>query len=280
MPELPEIETICQGIIPHIVDKKIKTVIIRQSQLRWPVTEDLARLLSQQTIKSVYRRGKYLLLQTAHTVDHPVGHLLIHLGMSGNLRILPATTQINKHDHVDIIFEDGSCLRYHDPRRFGCILWTTDNPDQHPLLVNLGVEPLMASFNASYLAQRAAGKSIAVKNWIMNSQLVVGIGNIYANEALFLAKIHPLQPVKTLNFDDCQRLVTAIQQVLQQAILLGGTTLRDFTDSQGKAGYFQQELAVYHCQGEVCKRCQTGIIQRLMINQRASFFCPVCQPHP
>lgn len=270
MPELPEIETIKRGISPHLENQLIQQVIIRESRLRWPVDPNLPKILAKQQINQIQRRGKYLLLTCNQ------GYLIIHLGMSGNLRILPANTPIKKHDHVDIILNNNICLRYHDPRRFGCILWTIEPILSHPLLQHLGVEPLETNFTAEYLYQHAQNKKTVIKTFIMNNQIVVGVGNIYANEALFLAGIHPMTTVDTISFEHYEKLVNSIQQVLQTAIEMGGTTLRDFTDSEGKPGYFTQVLQVYGRRGEPCVKCRHPI-ELQKIGQRASYFCPACQ---
>ena len=269
MPELPEVETSCRGIRPHIVGKQFKTIIVRQAQLRWPVPEKLSELLTGQTLLSVTRRGKYLLLTTAK------GCLILHLGMSGNLRITSPQQVAGKHDHIDFMFADDTVLRLNDQRKFGAVLWT-DQPETHPLLAILGPEPLTDQFNGAYLSQRASGRRLAIKSLIMDSHIVVGVGNIYASEALFLAGIHPERAAGEIDLADYERLSNAIKTVLEKAIIQGGTTLRDFTNADGKPGYFKQALQVYGRRDQACVCCSSPI-QHLKIGQRASYFCPVCQ---
>jgi len=270
MPELPEVETCKNGIAPHILHQPIQQVIIRQFQLRWPIPQDLAERVSKQKILKIERRAKYLIL----TLEH--GHLLFHLGMSGHFKICSPQTPVLKHDHVDFIFSNHLCLRYHDPRRFGAILWTKESPYSHPLLRDLGPEPLESPFNGKYFHQIAKNKSAAIKNFIMNPHVVVGIGNIYANEALFQSRIHPLTPAGKLSAKACQVLVEQIKAILTQAIVAGGTTLNDFKQSDGKPGYFKQDLQVYGRRGQACYRCEQKI-ETLICGQRSCFFCPHCQ---
>ncbi len=272
MPELPEVETTCRGVSPHIQDAKITRVIIRQFSLRWPIADDLADILTGQTIHKVYRRAKYLLFQCDS------GTLIIHLGMSGRLRILDGAsiTKAEKHDHVDITFNNGQVLRYNDPRRFGCILWTSSAIEQHSLINHLGPEPLTKQFDADYLWQQSRNRRCSINTLIMNGKIVVGVGNIYANEALFMAKIHPKKMANKLTKKNSLLLVTAIKTVLEQAIIAGGTTLKDFRKSDGKPGYFAQELNVYGKEGETCPHCRS-IIKQYKEAQRATFYCPLCQ---
>lgn len=270
MPELPEVETSCRGISPHLLGQTVAEVIIRQPKLRWPVSAELAEQLTGQVILTINRRAKYILAQTS------TGALVIHLGMSGSLRILPKDTPLLKHDHIDIVLTNGQCLRFNDPRRFGAFIWTQEDPYQHVLLAQLGPEPLTAAFSGAYLFQKSRTKSMPVKTFIMNSKVVVGVGNIYANEALFLAGIHPEQPANKLAEQQCHKLVTAIKQVLTFAIELGGTTLRNFVSSEGKPGYFKQQLYVYGRGGQACKNCAT-LLTETRLGQRATVFCPCCQ---
>jgi formamidopyrimidine-DNA glycosylase len=270
MPELPEVETARRGITPHIQDKIFRAVIIRQAQLRWPVPMALTSILPGLVLSSVERRGKYLLLSTAE------GTLLLHLGMSGNLRITDSQQALRKHDHVDFIFEDDTILRLNDPRKFGAVLWTDDPVEQHPLLTALGPEPLSPAFDADYLLTRVTKRRVPIKSLIMDSHVVVGVGNIYASEALFMAGLLPTRPAGEIDFQDCQRLVTAVQDVLQRAIDQGGTTLRDFTNAEGKPGYFQQQLSVYGRAEQPCLICSQPI-RHLKIAQRASYYCDSCQ---
>ncbi len=272
MPELPEVETTLRGVEPFLKDAKIRQVTIRNFSLRWPIDPHLAEVLTGQTIHSLYRRAKYLLLEC------DTGTLIIHLGMSGRLRILTVSESIapEKHDHFDMVVENGHLLRYTDPRRFGAILWTEGPIEAHPLFNHLGPEPLSESFDAAYLLAKSQNRRCSTKTLIMDGKVVVGVGNIYANEALFMAGIHPQTPSNQLIKKDCDKLVAAIKTVLTQAIKAGGTTLKDFRKSDGKPGYFSQELNVYGRQGENCVRCGTAI-EHYKEAQRATFYCPKCQ---
>ena len=269
MPELPEVETTRRGIMPHIQGKQLTGVRVRESRLRWPVTDHLQKILHGQQLESVARRGKYLLLAFEG------GTLIIHLGMSGSLRIVPAHTEAAKHDHVDLIF-GSQCLRYHDPRRFGAVLWTEAEPMQHELLRHLGPEPLGPDFDGDYLQQAASRRRIAVKNLIMDGRVVVGVGNIYANESLFLAGIRPDRACNRISRERYARLAECIKEVLASAIEQGGTTLRDFYRADGKPGYFALELQVYGRSGQACPACG-GLIREKTIGQRASYYCIHCQ---
>ncbi|MFW5442823.1 MAG: bifunctional DNA-formamidopyrimidine glycosylase/DNA-(apurinic or apyrimidinic site) lyase [Methylococcaceae bacterium] len=271
MPELPEVETTCRGIRPHISGKKISHVIIRQFQLRWPIPKNLSELLAGTIIKNVNRRAKYCLLETttAETV-------LIHLGMSGSLRIVNTEQQPGKHDHVDFIFSDGTVLRFNDTRRFGAILYTSEPVQQHKLISQLGPEPLATQFTGSHLYLLSKNKKATVKTFIMDGHNVVGVGNIYASESLFMAGIHPTRQAGRISLNRYQKLAECIKIVLKQAIEQGGTTLRDFVNEQGKPGYFQQSLTVYGRENKECVKCLTPI-HHLKIAQRASYFCPSCQ---
>tara|TARA_R110000868_G_scaffold380784_1_gene646905 strand:- start:80305 stop:81117 length:813 start_codon:yes stop_codon:yes gene_type:complete len=269
MPELPEVETSTRGIRPHMRGQTVTDVIVRQRQLRWPIPSNLKRHLVQQTIRDVTRRGKYILLTTDN------GTAILHLGMSGSLRILPATTAPLKHDHVDIVLQSGKCLRFNDPRRFGCLLWSKQ-PGQHKLLSQLGPEPLSDEFTTDYLFQQSRKKKQAVKTFIMDSHVVVGVGNIYANEALFMAGIRPRVAAGGLSKPRYEKLVTAIKFVLQRSIDVGGTTLKDFLDSDGKPGYFQQMLNVYGRGDLPCRKCDTKL-KEIRLGQRSTVYCPQCQ---
>ncbi|HIE40025.1 MAG TPA: bifunctional DNA-formamidopyrimidine glycosylase/DNA-(apurinic or apyrimidinic site) lyase [Thiomicrorhabdus sp.] len=274
MPELPEVETTCQGIQPYVENQTIIQFIIRNGRLRWPVEPHLTQTLQNTLIQSVTRRGKYILLTTKK------GVLMLHLGMSGNLRILPCDTPPIKHDHIDITLSNHQVLRLNDPRRFGSVLWhdtKKGSVNTHKLLCNLAPEPLSKEFNADYLYQKIKRKNVAIKKLIMNNQIIVGAGNIYASEALFNTKIHPLTLGKELSKQDCQQLVAHIQNVLRESIKQGGTTLKDFLKPDGKPGYFVQKLNVYGRTGQSCTQCHTTI-EKIIISQRASFFCPKCQP--
>ena len=270
MPELPEVETTRRGINAHINDQKVATVIIRQAKLRWPITENMAQLLENKILKTVARRGKYLLLEFEH------GTALIHLGMSGSIRILDAASKEKKHDHFDIIFTNGKLLRYNDPRRFGAFIWAGSDPYQHKLLAKLGVEPLDDAFDSASIYKASRKKKIAIKQFIMDSHIVVGVGNIYANESLFLAGIHPLRQANQISCQRYQQLVLVIKQVLQKAINNGGTTLKDFNQVDGKPGYFSQLLNVYGRAGQQCKVCQQILVE-IRLSGRSTVFCKVCQ---
>lgn len=269
MPELPEVETSIQGISPYLVDKKIKKIIIRQKQLRWLVSDELSEMQNAQ-ITAISRRAKYLIIHTTK------GEIIIHLGMSGSLSILEKETKdFGKHDHIDLITQDGIVLRYNDPRRFGAWLWTEDI-SQMPIFQKLGLEPLSAEFNGDYLYKKSRNRKVAVKKFIMNNAVVVGVGNIYACESLFLAKILPERLACTLTKAQAHLLVTIIKQVLAKAIEQGGTTLKDFVQPNGKPGYFSQVLQVYGRKGEVCNYCN-AIIKTKVIGQRNTFYCDKCQ---
>jgi len=270
MPELPEVETTRRGIEPHVLGQRVSSVTVRDPRLRWPVPEDLARRLVGQAIASVKRRAKYLLL------GFDTGTLMIHLGMSGSLRIVEPGTTLRKHDHVDICLDSGRCLRLHDPRRFGAVLWIEGPAQQHPLLAHLGPEPLSDAFDAGYLFRSTRKRRVAIKQHVMNSQVVVGVGNIYASESLFLAGIRPGRAAGRLTRAECVRLTETIRQVLGEAIAQGGTTLRDFVREDGSHGYFQQSLRVYGRTGQACTSCDTPIKQIVQGN-RSTYYCPGCQ---
>jgi formamidopyrimidine-DNA glycosylase len=270
MPELPEVETIKNGLALLVEGQKIADVVVRQYKLRWPVPRKLSKILSNQIIQKLERRGKYLLFYCSH------GCLLVHLGMSGVLTVVSQKTKLKKHDHVDICFKDGSCLRLNDPRRFGCMLWIVGNPLQHKLLVNLGIEPLSQQFNPKYLLTQTRKRNVAVKQLLMNNKIVVGIGNIYAAEILFKAKIHPQMCANQLTLTQCGAITRAAKTILRQAIKLGGTTFRDYRNSKGKPGYFQQKLFVYGRHNELCKVCGSKL-QTIVLGQRSVVFCPECQ---
>lgn len=269
MPELPEVETTRRGIEPHLRGQRIERFIVRQPKLRWSVPDEIQQL-SGATIETIQRRGKYLLLETAH------GTALMHLGMSGSLRICAANLAAEKHDHVDLVLTNGTALRLRDPRRFGSVLWAGCG-ELHPLLANLGVEPLTDEFTAEYLMQCAKGRQVSIKEFIMNSHRVVGVGNIYANEALFMAGINPQRAAGQVGLVALQKLVLAIKTVLARAIVQGGTTLRDFVREDGQTGYFQIELQVYGRTNQVCNACGS-LIQQIRQGQRSTWYCPHCQP--
>lgn len=270
MPELPEVETTCRGIAPHILRQTVVDIVIRQKQLRWPITPGLKKGLINQAIHNISRRGKYILLQAT------TGTAIFHLGMSGSLRIVDKSTTVRKHDHVDIIFSNGNILRLHDPRRFGALLWTAADPLQHELLSELGPEPLTEDFSAAYLHHLSRRRKTSIKTFIMNSHVVVGVGNIYASEALFLAGIHPSRRADKISLPRYEKLVTAIKTVLAASIKQGGTTLRDFVNENGQPGYFQQTLNVYGRAGEACRQCGKPVSQTRTL-QRSTFYCSHCQ---
>jgi len=270
MPELPEVETTRRGIQPLIQGHTILNVVVRDPRLRWPVPRHLSTRLQGETILDVARRGKYLLL-TTHA-----GTLIMHLGMSGSLRVVGCDTPSEKHDHVDIVLDNQRCLRLRDPRRFGAVLFTESDPAQHELLRDLGPEPLDKAFNAEYLFHKSRKRTACIKAFIMDSHNVVGVGNIYANEALFAAGIHPRRAAGKVTRTQYTLLVQAIKHVLRAAIKAGGTTLRDFTRSDGKPGYFRQSLQIYGRDGEPCPLCGKPI-SHAVIAQRASYYCTHCQ---
>ncbi len=268
MPELPEVETTCRGIRPRLVGQVINSIVVRQPQLRWPIPREIQTAVGQ-TISSVERRGKYLLIATTG------GTILMHLGMSGSLRLASPEQEPGKHDHVDIGLE-GCLLRLNDPRRFGAVLWHTGPIEDHPLLLKLGPEPLEEAFDEQHLWRLSKGRRQAVKAFIMNGHIVVGVGNIYASEALFRAGILPHRQAGRISKNRYQRLSQTIREVLQEAIAQGGTTLQDFTNSDGQPGYFAQELLVYGRENQACVSC-TKAIKMKVIGQRASYYCSNCQ---
>ncbi|NGN99178.1 bifunctional DNA-formamidopyrimidine glycosylase/DNA-(apurinic or apyrimidinic site) lyase [Grimontia sp. S25] len=268
MPELPEVEVSRMGIKPHATDQVVTKLEVRQSKLRWPVPDTLFDI-EGQTIRAVKRRAKYLILET------DIGYALVHLGMSGSLRVLPQAAEPDKHDHVDLHLSNGKVIRYNDPRRFGAWLWQEKGGD-HPALEKLGPEPLTDAFTGEYLFEKAQGKRTAIKQFIMDNAVVVGVGNIYANESLFTSRIHPQRPAGQLRLEEANILVADIKDVLATAIKQGGTTLKDFTQADGKPGYFAQELLVYGRQGKPCPVCGTEL-DSVKIGQRNTVFCPECQ---
>lgn len=269
MPELPEVETTLRGIEPHLLHERVNRVIVRDSRLRWPVPAEVSKA-EGQTFVGLERRGKYLLLKLQQ------GGLIIHLGMSGSLRVLTDPLEPGKHDHVDIEMESGTCIRFNDPRRFGAFLWVEGEMASHELLSGLGPEPLSGEFTAEYLYRQSRNRRVAIKNFIMNGRVVVGVGNIYASESLFMAGIHPQRAAGRVSLRRYEGLVAAIRDVLNRAIRHGGTTLRDFVDSEGSPGYFAQELLVYDRAGSECFQCGASIRQKV-IGQRSSYYCPACQ---
>jgi len=269
MPELPEVETSRRGIAPWVEGQTVAKVIIRDRRLRWPVPTDIDRLLPGQKINSLSRRAKYLLFET------DAGTAMLHLGMSGSVRIIDAGEPAAKHDHVDVQLESGKALRFRDPRRFGSLLWAHD-PMKHDLLRNLGPEPLSKEFDGDYLWRKGRGRRVCIKQFIMNASVVVGVGNIYASEVLFLSGIHPKRPAGRIAADRMTLLANTIKSVLERAIEAGGTTLKDFYGGDGEPGYFQQQLEVYSRDGELCNRCKSEIAV-IVLGQRSTFYCKHCQ---
>jgi len=269
MPELPEVETTLRGISPALQGRVIREVRVRNASLRWPVTDEVQQACGQ-SVTGLRRRAKYLLIELQ------TGGLMIHLGMSGSLRICDMDDAPRKHDHVDIVLDNGVCVRFNDPRRFGLLLWWREPANEHPLLRELGPEPLLNSFSGDYLWQKSRGRRGAVKNFIMNGKIVVGVGNIYASEALYMSGIHPQRAAGRISAARYSALADAIVDVLERAIQQGGTTLRDFTDSDGNPGYFAQELLVYDRERLPCFQCQAPI-RKKVIGQRSSYYCARCQ---
>lgn len=273
MPELPEVETTRRGIEPHILNNKITDVVIRQHKLRWPIPKSLAKKLHNQQLTHVGRRGKYLLL---HFGNHGDNTVIIHLGMSGSLKICSPSSNPEKHDHIDFIFSNNKILRLTDPRKFGCVLWTNKSIEKHKLLAKLGPEPLSDDFNTDYFYQQSRNRNCSIKSFIMNSHVVVGVGNIYASESLFLAGINPKRKAGSLSRPRCVKLVDAIKQILNAAIDQGGTTLRDFTREDGQPGYFAQQLNVYGRANQDCPKCGK-LIKQFTQQNRSTYYCTDCQ---
>ena len=268
MPELPEVEVTRQGIAPHLVGRKIAAVAVRESRLRWPIPQAV-HALAGRTVRSVTRRGKYLLL------DCGDGHLIVHLGMSGSLRLVAAATPAEKHDHFDLRI-GGKLLRLRDPRRFGAVLWTTEPPGEHPLIRHLGIEPLSRDLDGPRLHALARGRRTAIKQFLMDGRHVVGVGNIYASESLFLASINPRMRASRLSAESSARLSRAVKTILRGAIRAGGSSIRDFVGSDGAPGYFQRRAWVYDREGQACRRCG-ALVRRMVQGQRATYYCPGCQ---
>ena len=269
MPELPEVEVCRLGIRPHILDKTVVDVAVRVPRLRWPIPDEV-KLLTGQKVEKVERRAKYLLIKFAS------GTLVLHLGMSGTVRIIDSSTPVVKHDHFDLAFEHHKILRLNDPRRFGAVLWFDKHIDQHGLLAKMGPEPLSEEFVEGYLFSKAKNRKVPIKTFLMNNHIVVGVGNIYANEVLFLAGILPTTLAGTIDELRFDKLTKIIKQVLAAAIEQGGTTLKDFTQADGKPGYFAQSLLVYGRGGKKCLTCK-GILEEIRQSNRSSVYCPSCQ---
>ncbi len=270
MPELPEVETTRRGLAPALIGRRVLALTVRERRLRWPIAADLEHQLRGRIVERVERRAKYLLLR------FDSGTAIIHLGMSGSLRILAASAPPRPHDHWDLELDSGRCLRYHDPRRFGSLHFTAGDAEQHPLLARLAPEPLGPAFDAGYLFAATRRRSVAIKLLLMNSRVVVGVGNIYASEALFRAGVHPARPAGRITRAQAEALADAIKAVLAAAIQTGGTTLRDYVDPAGAPGYFRQELCVYERAGEPCRRCGARI-KHAQQGQRSTYWCPACQ---
>jgi len=270
MPELPEVETALRGIAPHVTDRTILECVFRTEKLRWPLDSTLCHILPGQKIHRVERRAKYLLL----CCDH--GTIILHLGMSGSLRIVAAETTEQKHDHVDLIFTDGQCLRMTDPRKFGAFLYTADDPYKHKLLQSLGPEPLTNAFNGEYLYTASREKKQSIKQFIMDQKTVVGVGNIYASESLFSAGIRPDRAAGKVALERYENLTHVIKKILQEAIIAGGTTIHDFSQADGRPGYFSQQLQVYGRNGDHCMVCGQPILSQ-KLGQRSTFYCSRCQ---
>ena len=278
MPELPEVETTLRGIEPALAGRSVTEVVVRNPNLRWRVPEKVSQARGRRVVRC-WRRAKYLLIELACVEAADIsegGGLLIHLGMSGSLRICEAGDAPRKHDHVDVVLDDGKCVRFNDPRRFGVFSWWEPPAESHKLLRNLGPEPLSEPFSGNHLRQKSRGRKGAVKNFIMDGKIVVGVGNIYASEALFMAGIHPSRSAGRISAARYEALAAAIRDVLSRAIRRGGTTLRDFLNTEGNPGYFAQELLVYDREGQPCFQCQAPV-RRKVIGQRSSYYCPRCQ---
>lgn len=270
MPELPEVEVTRRGIAPQVEGRRITALVVRNHALRWPVPRDLPRTATGLRVTRVDRRAKYLLF------DCESGWLILHLGMSGSLRVVACGTPPALHDHVDIEFDNGCALRLHDPRRFGALLWCEGDPAAHALIAHLGPEPFADVVNGAWLHARLRGRKAPIKNMLMDSRLLVGVGNIYASEALFHAGIRPGRAAGRLSLKECGALVDTVRATLARAIEAGGSTLRDFVQSDGSSGYFQQSHYVYDRAGEPCRVCAAPIKQA-RFSQRSTFYCPRCQ---
>jgi formamidopyrimidine-DNA glycosylase len=270
MPELPEVETTRRGLLPHLLGRRIRHVVVRNANLRWPIPADLDRQLRGEEILAIRRRGKYLLFELRK------GHLLVHLGMSGRLTLIDEDVPAKTHDHVDLQMDNHKSLRFTDPRRFGAMLWVRGPPERHMLLEGLGLEPLDEGFTGKALYAKSRGRKVAIKQFLMNARILAGVGNIYASEALFAAGIHPLRPAGRISLARYERLAPAIRATLERALAAGGTTLRDFASAEGRPGYFQLESRVYGREGKPCKVCGTKI-RALRQGQRSTFYCPTCQ---
>lgn len=269
MPELPEVEITRRGIEPFVIGQQITSIVVRESRMRWPVPESLARIVPGLMVQKVRRRAKYLIIELGK------GSLIIHLGMSGSLRVLETQTPPRPHDHIDIVFGN-QLLRLRDPRRFGCVLWQTGEAEEHPLLRNLGIEPLGPEFCGEYLYRATRHRKVAIKQFLMNQSVVVGVGNIYASESLFRAAIKPTKQAGRLSRAGCDALAGEVVNTLQDSLRAGGSTLRDFVQSNGDSGYFQLQTFVYGRAGMECRKCSSPI-RELRQGQRSTFYCHTCQ---
>jgi formamidopyrimidine-DNA glycosylase len=270
LPELPEVETTRRGVEPYVLGRTVVALNVHEPRLRWRIPAELPGRIAGQRVRRTGRRAKYLLLELTH------GTLIWHLGMSGSLRVVPVATPRLDHDHLDLVLDSGYMLRFNDPRRFGSLHYTTEDASEHPLLASLAPEPLDREFDGNYLWRATRRRRLAVKQLLMNSRLVVGVGNIYANEALFRARVRPRRAARSLSRAEAGRLVRAIRAVLQLAIRAGGTTLRDYVGVDGSPGYFRQRLYVYERAGKPCRRCGTAI-RAVTQGQRSTYYCPICQ---
>jgi formamidopyrimidine-DNA glycosylase len=270
LPELPEVETTRRGIRGAMRGRRIASLVLREPRLRWRVDAGLSLAVAGQRVRDIRRRAKYLI------IDLDAGSLIVHLGMSGSLRVLDPATPLVPHDHYDLLLDSGRCLRFNDPRRFGSLHWCAGDPATHPLLASLGPEPLTTEFNAEYLARRARGRRVAIKQLLMDQRVVVGVGNIYASEALFRAGVHPRRAAGRVGSARLAALVESVRAVLGDAIRAGGTTLRDYVGADGEPGYFRQRLYVYERTGRPCRRCRTPV-RHLVQGQRSTYYCPRCQ---
>ncbi|XPF92969.1 bifunctional DNA-formamidopyrimidine glycosylase/DNA-(apurinic or apyrimidinic site) lyase [Colwellia sp. RE-S-Sl-9] len=269
MPELPEVEVCRQGITPHILDQTVTKVIVRNAKLRWPIPDSVHSMVNSK-VESVERRSKYLLIKFSH------GTLVLHLGMSGTIRVIDANTEVAKHDHFDLVLSNNKALRLNDPRRFGAVLWFEQHIDEQGLLAKLGPEPLSDDLTPDYLFEKSRNRKVPIKTFLMNSHIVVGVGNIYANESLFKAGILPTALAGSISKKRFNALTDIIKEVLAAAIAQGGTTLKDFTQADGRPGYFAQQLLVYGRAGKKCMVCET-ILEEVRQSNRSSVFCPTCQ---
>jgi formamidopyrimidine-DNA glycosylase len=270
VPELPEVETTRRGIAPALLEHRVLDVVVRERRLRWPIPAEFERSVRGEVVRGVARRAKYLLIQ------FDSGTLILHLGMSGSLRLLKPEAPVRKHDHWDLVMDSGWVLRFHDPRRFGSLHWTAADPDRHPLLAKLAPEPLGDAFDGEYLFKRTRKRRVAIKQVLMNSQIVVGVGNIYASEALFRARISPRRQAGRITRADAAKLARAVKAVLHAAVKIGGTTLRDYVNAEGAPGYFGQRLYVYERAGAACRVCKSPVKQFTQ-GQRSTYWCSTCQ---